>query len=64
MNVRADEVMLTINALRNINDELRLNLFGASGIDVNIDMNELILSGHSFGGATMIKAASMLQDSE
>lgn len=54
----------TISALRNLSDELRIKLFGARGVNVNLNLDELILSGHSFGGGTMIEAASQLKDSE
>ena len=64
IKIRSDEIMQTISALTNLSPELHFEIFGASAPDAKFDMKELVLSGHSFGGGTMIATANQLKDSE
>lgn len=41
-----------------------MQIFGASGTNALIDTNEVVLSGHSFGGTTMIALANELEIAE
>lgn len=56
--------MLTIDTLRKLSPELHLKIFGGSAPNAKIDMQELILVGHSFGAGTMIAVDSRLKTSE
>ena len=64
VKVRASEIHLIIEALREFDDEIKIQLFGACGINAKIDMKELILSGHSMGGCTAIEAANQLRNND
>ena len=58
--MRSSEIIAIVDALRNFDDELKIQLFGAGGGKSRVDMNELVLCGHSFGGCTMIESANKL----
>ena len=64
IKIRSDEIMKTIAALRDMSHELHFEIFGAGAPNAKIDISELVLSGHSFGGSTMIATANQLKDTE
>ena len=55
IKIRAEEVIKVIEELRGQENGTSTELFGK---EVRLDMDQLVLAGHSFGGATMIKAAN------
>lgn len=56
--IRTDEVKRVIDAL--VNDNLEKTWFGDEA--PRLDMTQLVLAGHSFGGGTMVKTASELPE--
>jgi len=64
LKTRVDEIVKTREALKEMSFDLHVDLFGAAFPNVKLDMNELVLAGHSFGSATVIAVASQLKESE
>ena len=56
------EVTALIEELKEMTPEFHMEIFGPFAPNVKVDMNELVLSGHSFGGITAITAASTLPE--
>ena len=50
--------------LRKMTPEFHMKLFGAFGANTRVDMEELVLMGHSFGGITAMMVAAMCADNE
>ena len=61
LNIRVSEITALVEEFRNMTPELHLSIFGLENADVKIDMNELVLSGHSFGGITAVTTGSPLK---
>lgn len=55
---RVLEVQSLIKDLRNLTPEFRERILGPVARDAEIDMDELVVMGHSFGGITAMLVAS------
>ena len=53
-----------IQELKEMSTSLHLSLFGGNGHNVKLDMEQLILSGHSFGAMTAVTTAAKMPESE
>lgn len=51
-------------ALKEMDKRLHEDIFGASSSKVQVDMDELVLAGHSFGGITAINSSFQLSQAE
>jgi len=58
LKTRVEEINKASEALKEMSLDLHQNLFGEAFPNVKLDQTELILAGHSFGGATVIATAS------
>ena len=62
VDIKVSEIHALINELAEMSPEFHKQLFGDDQPNVKIDMSELILSGHSFGGITAVTAAARLPE--
>ena len=53
-----------VQELREMTPDLHKQIFGDSAPDAKVDMTELVLSGHSFGGVTAVTAGAELPENE
>ena len=62
LGIRVKEILALVQELTEMPPEFHKQMFGATTPDVKVDMTELILSGHSFGGVTAVTAAAELPE--
>jgi pimeloyl-ACP methyl ester carboxylesterase len=60
---RVDEMLCTVSELAEMENSTHMNVFGTTVPKAKLDMSQLVVIGHSFGGITAIIAASKLGSS-
>ncbi len=63
MDQRVDEMLCTVSELAEMENSTHMNVFGTTVPKAKLDISQLVVIGHSFGGITVIIAASKLRSS-
>jgi dienelactone hydrolase len=61
---RVNEVLTLASELRQMTPDFERAIFGDNERDAQLDMDELVLMGHSFGGITVMLASATCKDDE
>ena len=62
LGIRVSEITALVEELKELSPEFHMDIFGPFCPNIKVNMEELVLSGHSFGGITAVTTASTLPE--